>query len=196
RPITYWDYIQVDTLLSLQNPRTGSKDEEIFIMYHQMVELMLKLVLHEIKQISEKEEPSEEFLIEKINRVNRYTGMLITSYDVMTVGMNYDDYNAFRTTLAPASGFQSAQFRLIEIYCTRLENLINEKGKKRLPENPSVEDYFEHIYWKDAGHDRNSGKKTLTLRLFEEKYLDQFISVASKVSGNTFEDKVLQLKNP
>ena len=196
RPITYWDYIQVDTLLSLQKPRTDFKDEEIFIMYHQMVELMLKLVLHEIKQITEKAEPSEEFLIEKINRINRYTGMLITSYDVMTVGMNYDDYNAFRSTLAPASGFQSAQFRLIEIYCTRLKNLINEEGRKRLPDNPSFEDYFEHIYWKDAGYDRRTGKKTLTLRLFEEKYLDEFISLARKVSGNTFEDKVLQLKQP
>ena len=196
RPITYWDYIQVDTLLSLQNPRTNFKDEEIFIMYHQMVELMLKLVLHEIKQITEENTPSEEFLIEKINRVNRYTGMLINSYDVMTVGMNYDDYNAFRSTLAPASGFQSAQFRLIEIYCTRLENLVNEEGRKRLPEDPSVEDYFEHVYWKDAGHDRTTGRKTLTLRLFEEKYLDQFIAAARKVAGNTFEEKVLRLKNP
>lgn len=196
RPITYWDYIQVDTLLSLQNPRTDFKDEEIFIMYHQMVELMLKLVLHEIKQITEEKAPSEEFLIEKITRVNRYTGMLITSYDVMTVGMNYDDYNAFRSTLAPASGFQSAQFRLIEIYCTRLENLVNEQGKKRLPAKPSTTDYFEHIYWKDAGYDRKTGKKTLTMRLFEEKYLDQFIAVAEKVSGNTVEDKVLQLQEP
>ena len=196
RPITYWDYIQVDTLLSLQNPRTSFKDEEIFIMYHQMVELMLKLVLHEIKQITEEAAPSEEFLLEKINRVNRYTGMLITSYDVMTVGMNYDDYNAFRTTLAPASGFQSAQFRLIEIYCTRLQNLVNEQGRNRLPANPTTEDYFEHIYWKDAGHDRNTGKKTLTLRLFVEIYQDQFIGVARKVEGNTFEDKVLQLQSP
>lgn len=196
KPITYWDYIQVDTLLSLQKPRTNFKDEEIFIMYHQMVELMLKLIVHEVKQITEEVSPSEDFLIEKINRINRYTGMLITSYDVMTVGMNYDDYNAFRTTLAPASGFQSAQFRLIEIYCTRLENLINEDGKNRVPENPKVEDYFEHIYWKDAGHDRSTGKKTLTLRLFEEKYLDEFIALSKKVSGNTFEDKILQLPNP
>ena len=196
KPITYWDYIQVDTLLSLQNPRTNFKDEEIFIMYHQIVELMLKLVLHEVKQISETPEVSEEFLMEKISRMNRYTSLLITSYDVMTVGMNYEDYNAFRSTLAPASGFQSAQFRLIEIYCTRLENLVNKEGKKRLPQDPSIEDYFEHIYWKDAGHNRNSGKKTLTLQLFEEKYLDQFIITAQKAEGNTLEDKFLQLEDP
>lgn len=196
KPITYWDYVEVDTLLSLQKPRTNFKDEEIFIMYHQVVELMLKLVLHEIKQIVSETKLSEEFLIEKISRINRYTDMLITSYDVMTVGMNYDDYNTFRATLAPASGFQSAQFRLIELYCTRLENLVNAPGKKRLPENPSVEDYFENMYWKDAGYNRETGKKTLTLRLFEEKYLENFIRLAKEVQGNTLEDKILQMKNP
>jgi len=196
KPITYWDYVQVDTLLSLQKPRTDFKDEEIFIMYHQIVELTLKLVLHEIKQIVFKNELTEDFLIEKINRINRYTEMLITSYDVMTEGMDYDDYNTFRSTLAPASGFQSAQFRYIEIYCTRLENLVNIPGKKRLPENPSIEDYFSNIYWRDAGFDRNTGKKTLTLRLFEEKYLNDFIRLAKKVKGNTLEDKILRMKNP
>src|SRR5690606_4590656 len=130
-----------------------------------------------------KNELTEDFLIEKINRINRYTSMLITSFDVMREGMDYDDYNTFRATLAPASGFQSAQFRFIEIYCTRIENLINTEGKKRLPANPSVEDYFEHIYWKDAGLNRSTGKKTLTLRQFEEKYLDSFISLAKKVKG-------------
>ena len=196
KPITYWDYVQVDTLLSLQKPRTGFKDEEIFIMYHQIVELTMKLVLHEIKQIIAKKVLSEEFLIEKMNRINRYTGMFITSYDVMTVGMDYDDYNTFRSTLTPASGFQSAQFRFIEIYCTRLENLVNTAGKERLPKNPSVEDYFENIYWKDAGFNRKTGKKTLTLRLFEEKYLQDFIELAKEIEGNTLEDKILQMENP
>lgn len=64
-----------------------------------------------------------------MSRLNRYTTMLINSFDVMKDGMDYDDYNTFRTTLAPASGFQSAQFRLIEIYCTRIKNLINQEGK-------------------------------------------------------------------
>ncbi|HET8753917.1 MAG TPA: tryptophan 2,3-dioxygenase family protein [Salinimicrobium sp.] len=196
KPITYWDYIQVDTLLTLQKPRTNFKDEEIFIMYHQIVELMLKLVLHEIKQIVEEEEHSEEFLLEKFTRMNRYTGMLMTSYEVMTVGMNYEDYNNFRTTLAPASGFQSAQFRFIELYCTRLQNLVNAEGKQRLPKNPSLEDYFEHMYWKDAGHNRTTGKKTLTMKLFEEKYLDEFITIARKVEGKTLEDRILKMNNP
>lgn len=129
KPINYWDYVEVDTLLSLQKTRTDFKDEEIFIMYHQVTELVLKMMVHEIKQLVF-DELSELIWIDKLNRLNRYTSMLITSFDVMRSGMNYDDYNTFRSTLTPASGFQSAQFRFIEIYCTRLENLINEEGKK------------------------------------------------------------------
>lgn len=192
KPINYWEYVGVDTLLTLQNTRTNFKDEEIFIMYHQVTELVLKMMIHEIKQLVY-ENLIEIIWIDKLNRLNRYTTMLITSFDVMKSGMSYDDYNTFRSTLTPASGFQSAQFRLLEIYCTRLPNLINEEGKKRMKESPSVEDYFENIYWKDAGHNRQTGKKSLTLRQFEEKYQSRFISLAKKLNGKTLEDKVLSM---
>lgn len=196
KPITYWDYVEVDTLLSLQKPRTNFADEEIFILYHQVNELLLKLMLHEIKQVVFGKKITEGFIIEKISRINRYTKMLITSFDVMRDGMNYDDYNVFRATLAPASGFQSAQFRLVEIYFTRISNLINEKGKQRLPADPTMEQYFEHIYWKDAGLNRQTNQKTITLRLFEEKYLEGFIALAKKVEGRTIEDIITSMPNP
>lgn len=191
--ITYWDYVEVDTLLSLQKPRTGYADEEIFIMYHQVTELFLKLILHEIKQIIYAEELSLKMLSNKLDRITRYTHMLINSFDIMKVGMDYQDYNTFRSTLTPASGFQSAQFRLIEIYCTPLINLINKEGKERLPNNPKTTDYFNHIYWRDAGLNRTTGAKTITLSLFEEKYLNQFISLADKVKGKTLYERVSSL---
>lgn len=196
KPISYWDYVEVDTLLSLQKPRTHFKDETIFIMYHQVTELMLKMMRHEIEQIVAKEKISEDFLMTKIGRLNRYTNMLITSFDIMKDGMNYDAYNTFRATLTPASGFQSAQFRFLELYCTSLENLVNSEGKKRLSAPPTVEEYFEHLYWKDAGIDRKTGKKTLTLKEFENRYLESLITHAKKVKGNTVEDKIKQLENP
>ncbi len=194
--INYWDYIEVDTLLSLQKTRTPFADEEIFIIYHQVTELVLKLIMHEIKQITGNNNPDEAEIIERITRANRYTTMLITSFAVMKDGMDYDDYNTFRLSLAPASGFQSAQFRYIELRCTKLENLVNAEGKLRLPENPSVEDYFEHIYWKDAGLNRKTGKKTLTLQQFEDKYLESFIELAKEMKGNTLEEKVAKIENP
>ena len=92
KPITYWDYIGVDTLLTLQKPRTDFKDETIFIMYHQVTELLLKMMRHELEQIVGEENVAEDFLITKINRLNRYTSMLITSFDIMNDLMDYDDY--------------------------------------------------------------------------------------------------------
>lgn len=196
KPINYWDYVEVNTLLSLQKPRTDFKDESIFIMYHQVTELVLKMMCHELEQITTEKKLTEAYLITKINRLNRYTTLLITSFDIMKDGMDYEDYNIFRTTLTPASGFQSAQFRYIELYCTRLLNLVNDEGKSRLPKRPKIADYFEHIYWKDAGLNRKTGKKTLTLQQFEDEYLERFIDFAIKIKGNTLEDKILNLSYP
>ena len=195
KPINYWDYIEVETLLALQKPRTNYKDEVVFIGYHQVTELVLKLMIHELKQLTQ-ENLTENDFSEKIQRLTRYTDMLITSFSVMRDGMSYEDYNVFRMTLAPASGFQSAQFRFLEIYCTEISNLINEEGKKRLPAQPTTEDYFEHIYWKDAGHNRETGKKSLTLKEFEEKYLKEFIDLAKQLSGNTLHERYLKIENP
>ena len=188
--ITYWDYVEVDTLLSLQKPRTNFKDEEIFIMYHQVTELVLKLIIHELKQITEDDTPTVKKMIEKIKRINRYTGLLSNSFDIMSEGMDYDDYNQFRLTLAPASGFQSAQFSFIEIYCTDLINLVNAKGKERIPEDCSLEDTFQYIYWQDAGTNYKTGEKSLTLRLFEEKYLNEFKALANKMKENNLNKKL------
>lgn len=196
KPITYWDYIQVDTLLSLQKTRTDFKDEEIFVMYHQVTELTLKMMIHEIKQLSEGENLSEETWLTKLDRLIRYTRMLITSFDIMKDGMSYEDYNIFRSALTPASGFQCASFRTLELYTTRLENLLNKPGKERLPENPTTDDYFEHIYWKDAGLNRKTGESSLTLRLFVEKYQAGFKTLAEEVKGKTLEERVAQMDNP
>lgn len=55
---------------------------------------------------------------------------------------------------------------------------------------------FEYIYWKDAGTNRQTGKKSLTLRQFEEKYLDNFIALSRKVKGKTLAEKAKQFSNP
>ncbi len=190
KPLTYWDYIQVDTLLSLQKTRTGLADEKIFVIYHQITELIQELVLHELQQITGDIDVSEKLLIEKLKRINRYILMLINSFDVMRYGMNYDDYNAFRNTLTPASGFQSANFRYIELRCTSLLNLINQAGRKHLSATPSLDDCFENLYWKDAGTNHNTGELTLTLRLFCEKYEKNLKNLALQLQGNTLEDKI------
>ena len=52
KPITYWDYIQTDALLNIQTQRTTLPDEMVFIMYHQVNELIFKMILWEMNQIS------------------------------------------------------------------------------------------------------------------------------------------------
>lgn len=196
KPITYWDYIEVETLLSLQKPRTNFKDETVFIMYHQITELVLKMMIHEINQVVSAQKLSEDLLKEKLKRLIRYTDMLITSFDVMKDGMNYEDYSQFRLALTPASGFQSAQFRFLEIYCTPLINLIHHNQKEKLPKNPKISDYFDHIYWKTAGYNPKDGSKTLTLSLFEDKYLEELKNLAEQMQGKTMSESFQKLKNP
>ncbi|AEV34420.1 tryptophan 2,3-dioxygenase (vermilion) [Owenweeksia hongkongensis DSM 17368] len=190
KPLTYWDYIQVDTLLSLQKPRTDYEDEKIFVIYHQVTELMQELVLHELRQITGPMPVTGEKLAEKVKRMIRYTRMLITSFDVMREGMDYDDYNTFHKALAPASGFQSANFRYIELRCTSLPNLVNSRGKKRLPLRPTIDDFFDNLYWKDAGLNRETYEASLTYTLFMEKYGENLKKLAREMQGNTLEDKV------
>src|SRR4051812_38072766 len=70
--LTYWDYIHLDTLLSLQNPKTRFPDEKVFIVYHQITELYFNLILWEIEQICYHENITEKFFIERLNRVITY----------------------------------------------------------------------------------------------------------------------------
>src|SRR3954468_5546405 len=64
--LTYWDYIHVDTLLSLQNPRTSFPDEEIFIIYHQITELYFKLCMNEFAQLANAQSPDVNFFLVRI----------------------------------------------------------------------------------------------------------------------------------
>lgn len=190
KPLSYWDYIEVETLNSLQKPRTNFKDEEIFIMYHQVTELFFKMMIHELKQIVQEDLP-EKTVLDKLNRLIKYTEILINSFDVMKHGMDYDNYNQFRSSLTPASGFQSFQFRAIELYSTRIKNLLIDKNEAGTAAINEV--LFEDLYWKQAGRKPGTGGKSQTLLQFEEKYQEDLILLARKVQGKTLEEKLLAI---
>jgi tryptophan 2,3-dioxygenase len=175
-PITYWDYIQTDALLGLQIPRTTEKDEMVFIMYHQVNELLFKMILWEIDQISlSKEAITAEKFSKHLMRISRYFDMLCSSFDVMGDGMDVEQYLKFRNTLAPASGFQSAQYRKIEFASTELINLIDVRYRDTIDRNSSFKNAFDHLYWQAAGKDHKTGKKSTLINLFEGKYMGDFI---------------------
>ena len=176
KPITYWDYIQTDALLNLQIQRTILPDENIFIMYHQINELLFKMILWEINQVSHTQKPTTVFFTERLMRISRYFDMLTTSFSIMKDGMDVEQYMNFRHTLTPASGFQSAQYRLIEFSSTDLINLIDYRFRDTIDRNTPFEHAFEHLYWQAAGKDYQTGEKSYFLQEFEKKYKKEFLS--------------------
>lgn len=159
KPITYWDYILPESLLSLQIQRTSLPDEMVFILYHQINELIFKMILWEIEQVSSNNEIDAIFFTEKLRRISRYFDMLSTSFNIMGDGMDVEQYMKFRNTLTPASGFQCAQYRLIEFASTELINLIDLRYRKDIDITSTYENAFEHLYWQAAGVDYKTGKK-------------------------------------
>jgi tryptophan 2,3-dioxygenase len=184
--LTYWDYIHLDTLLSLQNPKTQFPDEKIFIVYHQITELYFNLILWEIEQIAYHESLTEKFFVERMNRVITYFQQLENSFGVMVNGMEREQFLKFRMSLLPASGFQSAQYRLIEICSTDTINLVSVQDREALKEYSDIDQQIEKLYWRSGATELASGKKTLTLQQFEEKYLKLF-----KETGMKYRDKNL-----
>jgi tryptophan 2,3-dioxygenase len=176
KPITYWDYIQTDALLNLQTQRTTLPDEMVFIMYHQVNELLFKMILWEIEQLCHTEVPTTDFFTEKLRRISRYFDMLTTSFDIMGDGMEVEQYMKFRNTLTPASGFQSAQYRLIEFASTDLINLIDYRYRATINRNTPYEHALEHLYWQAAGKDYKTGEKSYLLAEFERRYKKEFLS--------------------
>ena len=179
--INYWDYIELDTLLSIQRPLTNIPDERIFIMYHQISELYFKLCLCEYEQIGDLAAPTLGEVVLRLGRINRYFDNLIDSFDVMVDGLDKQQFLDFRMALMPASGFQSVQYRMIEIASTALENLTDEVRRQALGE-ASAHDYDQLlgcIYWKAGATVEASGAKALTLLEFERKYTADLVRHAA-----------------
>jgi len=174
----YWDYIHLDTLLSLQNPRTTIADERIFIIYHQITELYFKLCLNEFECIGNTQNITLPTLLMRLKRINRYFENLIDSFDVMVDGMDPKQFLQFRMSLMPASGFQSVQFRMIEICATDLNNLTDRDKRQALGLNASHDELMGCIYWKAGATESESGAKTLTLMQFEQKYTGSLLQHA------------------
>jgi tryptophan 2,3-dioxygenase len=194
--LTYWDYIHLDTLLSLQSPKTPFPDEEIFIIYHQITELYFKLALHECKQIADANPLTVEFFTARLKRINRYFGALTHSFEIMVDGMEKEQFLKFRMSLLPASGFQSGQYRMIEIYATDFINLV-AKDKREELRDATIEEQFEYLYWKFGATELSTGKKTLTLKQFEKKYSKTFIELGKAAVTHNFNTLAQQFElNP
>jgi tryptophan 2,3-dioxygenase len=124
KSIYYWDYLQLDKLLTSQDPESvkhgaPAHDEMLFIVVHQAFELWFKQILHELdavfavvgrEPVRDKEMGRAVASLRRITEIQR---LMIVQLDVLET-MTPLDFLDFRDYLLPASGFQSVQFRLIE----------------------------------------------------------------------------------
>ena len=112
--VTYTSYLDLDRILSAQHPVSGAHDEMLFIIVHQASELWLKLCLHELTAARDciaHDDLRPAFKM--LSRVARAQGQLIHSWEVLST-MTPHDYSQVRPHLGQSSGFQSAQYRLME----------------------------------------------------------------------------------
>jgi tryptophan 2,3-dioxygenase len=115
--LTYGSYLKLDELLKLQEPRStpAEHDELLFITVHQVYELWFKQVLHELAYLEASFlQADTSTVLTVFKRILTILKTLVAQVDVLET-MTPIDFASFRSRLESASGFQSLQFRLIEI---------------------------------------------------------------------------------
>lgn len=151
--LTYNSYLKVKELTSLQEPlsKPVAHDEMLFIVIHQVYELWFKLAIYELNNVVTNMK-KDNFLqvFHSLERVCEILKVLVQQLDVLET-MTPVEFNRFRSNLNPASGFQSLQFRELELISgakkSEYEKLRSfepewvESLSKR-PETPTLRDVF------------------------------------------------------
>lgn len=115
RRMSYGAYLDIDTLLSAQKPLSDHHDELLFIVIHHVQELWMKLIIRELEVATAcVREGDLRPAFKGLARVSRIQRQLVEAWDVLST-MTPADYLAFRDVLGQSSGFQSWQYRLMEI---------------------------------------------------------------------------------
>jgi len=154
RELSYGTYLKVPELLQLQQGLSREHDELLFIVAHQVYELWFKVVLFELEATRDRIDADDVFFARHhLRRVYVIEKLLVEQIEVLET-MSPQDFLAFRSKLAPASGFQSVQFREIEFlsglkepkYVALLEATPEEMARlRRRLEEPSVDDSFRAL---------------------------------------------------
>ncbi len=114
RDMSYGDYLHLDEILKAQHLRSGAHDEMLFIVQHQVSELWMKLLLHELlAAISAVAADELQRAFKMLARVSKIMEQLVHAWDVLAT-MTPPEYSQMRPSLASSSGFQSWQYRSIE----------------------------------------------------------------------------------
>lgn len=112
--MTYGEYLQLDKILDSQKRLSDHHDEMLFIIIHQVSELWMKLIIHEIRAaIASIEDGDLQTAFKRLARVSKTQSQIIQAWDVLST-LTPSEYLEFRDSLGQASGFQSYQYRMIE----------------------------------------------------------------------------------
>jgi tryptophan 2,3-dioxygenase len=154
RKLSYGTYLEVAKLLDLQKALSQEHDELLFIVAHQVYELWFKVVLFELEAARDRIDAGDIFFARHyLQRVRVIERLLVEQLEVLET-MSPQDFVAFRSKLAPASGFQSVQFREIEFlsglkepkYLARIEATPEEMARlRRRLDEPSLDDAFKSL---------------------------------------------------
>tara|TARA_B100000676_G_C18035617_1_gene821591 strand:- start:314 stop:1402 length:1089 start_codon:yes stop_codon:yes gene_type:complete len=165
--LNYNDYLKLDSILNSQQLKSrergkGAHDEMLFIVIHQIYELWFKQILYEIDSIlkifshSDVHESKVSLSVTRLDRVIEIQKILIDQIRVLET-MTAMDFLEFRDDLFPSSGFQSAQFRLIENklglpLASRIKygkqdykNVLLENEKERVKQSEEYDSLFRLI---------------------------------------------------
>jgi tryptophan 2,3-dioxygenase len=174
-PLTYWDYIATDELMSLQKPLTDAHDELQFIIVHQTFELWFKLAIYEMRAAIEALDAGD--VARGTRYLKRVASILRTSlmgFDPLMT-MSQQGYAEFRDALHPASGFQSSQFRVIEILMG-IERVTNAEEEEK-----------ERFYWE------NAVQAGVTFTHFMTKYHEDLVKSYEDVKKRNLRRVMLRL---
>jgi tryptophan 2,3-dioxygenase len=112
--VTYGGYLRLNELLAAQKPQTDQHDELLFVILHQTMELWMKQAIHEISAAQTAVRSGDLSPAYKhLARVSRIQAVMTQAWDILAT-MTPADYLSFRALLGTSSGFQSAQFRVLE----------------------------------------------------------------------------------
>lgn len=221
-PTTYWDYLGLDTLLSLQSgidedESALANEEVMFIVIHQIDELWFKLALREVAATRDHfarehvPEASMARAVRGLRRVTTVLGKLSDHFSLMET-LTTRDYLAFRDKLSPASGFQSAQLRELEIllglpmedriplghedYLRALRNpdgspsAASRKVEARLQDTPSLRAAIEGWLHRTPieGSKPEDPDDAETVDRFLQRYLDAHAREIGKISKAALAD--------
>jgi tryptophan 2,3-dioxygenase len=144
--LTYTSYLAVDELLKLQRPlSTGPEhDEMLFIIIHQTYELWSKQLIHEFQEAQKAMESGDShYSLAILGRIRTILKVCVTQIDILET-MTPLQFNAFRSYLSSSSGFQSAQFRMVEALLGRRDS----KMAGHLP--PDIQEHIKVITSKNS----------------------------------------------